>query len=542
MEKIITIGEQGLFISKDIKTYVNIAKKMNVLKEKAVKRYFKEHDKGQSPDKIFDIMTDYFKQDINELIVELGTHDIYTISYDDFLDTNDGFLLFVKNTTDYYKRMGEISTNMQLKNNQELLAAAEKANANIRGLNFGIITNSIASMMIYAIQEELTINSQIRKANQEFEENKKRIELYNDLEAEGYKSLYYRGTYHENNINSIQAIYLGFCNRYIQILASNGLFDMKRFCEYDEAKSNALLNNLAIMDNKERVLVEALKKCPFNLNLYQKACDYDCFNNVLLEVLKEYDLEIDFRDFLIRNDAHRNSKYQKVLEIIAANNHTDIEDVISDMNQIQQAEKSQKREEIIRLKEQILGLKLDEFKCVEVAERAIKVDENDYIVWLLRAFAEFTRCAADRNEQQALRWIDKGLAMCDSERKDYVIDETIRYFAGLMPQFLGYAEAWDNPGIAKRLFEQTMYLIKKHPIKAFAIENVAYQWKKYENEHDNFIRKCCRLHNNGKKYSISVVEHAKVIDPNFKIPEHYGVKEQKQPTNGGGFFSKLFGI
>ena len=48
-----------------------------------------------------------------------------------------------------------------------------------------------------------------------------------------------------------------------------GQFDMDCLSEIDETRSNAVLNNLDVVPDKESVITKAIQLCPFNLAAYE---------------------------------------------------------------------------------------------------------------------------------------------------------------------------------------------------------------------------------------------------------------------------------
>lgn len=66
-------------------------------------------------------------------------------------------------------------------------------------------------------------------------------------------------------------------------------------------RSSSLLNNINVVDNKEKLLFEVAQLCPTNIDLYCNAFDYDLFTDDLLNLVNYFELSRKIIDSIIKS-------------------------------------------------------------------------------------------------------------------------------------------------------------------------------------------------------------------------------------------------
>lgn len=64
-------------------------------------------------------------------------------------------------------------------------------------------------------------------------------------------------------------------------------------------RSSSLLNNIDVVDNKEKLLFEVAQLCPTNIDLYCNAFDYDLFTDDLLNLVNYFELSKKIKENII---------------------------------------------------------------------------------------------------------------------------------------------------------------------------------------------------------------------------------------------------
>lgn len=67
---------------------------------------------------------------------------------------------------------------------------------------------------------------------------------------------------------SIDAIFEYVLSKYCDCLSSVGRFDKSCLNGIDEARSNSILSNLDVVEDKDKVIYSAIQRCPYNLAIY----------------------------------------------------------------------------------------------------------------------------------------------------------------------------------------------------------------------------------------------------------------------------------
>lgn len=143
----------------------------------------------------------------------------------------------------------------------------------VKGLDFGIITSSFVSYMVYNSMNEKEIQ---KSQEQAYENINRRIsnldtiyqnQMLNDIDK------YYVQTFVPALLSSIEKNFVFVTNKYLEALNECNQLNMDEINKIDVAHSQSLLdNNLKLLNDieaKKSLLVTALNYCPFNINIYK---------------------------------------------------------------------------------------------------------------------------------------------------------------------------------------------------------------------------------------------------------------------------------
>lgn len=240
--------------------------------------------------KLIRYIDDKINKLVQVLIGQLSKYDVYDKTVNDFLTNNRGYNNIIEVINTYNKIL---ETAMDTANNiseKELEKAKLRAQSQIKGLDFGIVSNSIAAHVLYASQEKSELKKQTRKAIEQY--NKESEIITNNINDVTNKKL--DEIYHDTFLPEIRAaikqcIDLLFMS-YVDELASCNVLDLTSLKQMNFERSKTLLENVNIVENKEKLICEVIQICPFDINLYQIAYTNNIFNKELIDIAQYFEL------------------------------------------------------------------------------------------------------------------------------------------------------------------------------------------------------------------------------------------------------------
>lgn len=151
--------------------------------------------------------------------------------------------------------------------------AFDKAASQIKGMRYGIITNSVIDLLAYEAVANLSIKSQANKANQQYEKELKQLaKSVSDIYKQNLLSLMY-----EQYVPATKQIIKDWADEVLrrrigyEIKYGNKIYG--EIGNYDVEKSQKICDEIRLSDKsnvKESKLKDAFMTCPFNESVYLK--------------------------------------------------------------------------------------------------------------------------------------------------------------------------------------------------------------------------------------------------------------------------------
>ena len=256
---------------KDLKKYFEILNYFNVQRlecEQALSDVEKSLTVKSTIDKIISSIIGITK---NYILPELSQHGVYNLTTDDFIATNPGVqqILAANNALAEYRSSKEATYSTWADAEKE--KAAARASANITGPGYGIITNDFLSFAAYKAHSNAVLNRQAHAAkwqydNEAYSIHRAAMDMLGDaLQQEIAAS--FKPKVSEGLKNAYNFMLIRLC----QGLASVGQFDMACLNGIDENRSEAVLNNIPLVSQKEPMLCQALQLCPYSVKALIRA-------------------------------------------------------------------------------------------------------------------------------------------------------------------------------------------------------------------------------------------------------------------------------
>ena len=215
------------------------------------------------------------EQQVGKYIAKLCDNGIFTRTINDYLKNNNGYQLY----SDVNKAALEKMKSLLIQEMDAWQAGYEdainKAESHVTGMGFSIWSGSFVNHAIYAAMEASTLNKQSKEAESQYQKDMGDLRLRLDSKYGGEKSNYINNTYIPSMEAAITVFAYELSDKYVADLIANGKFDGKTLDYVDIGRSNDLLKNLTLSNNKQAILENAFAACPYNIAVYMQAMKYD---------------------------------------------------------------------------------------------------------------------------------------------------------------------------------------------------------------------------------------------------------------------------
>ena len=237
------------------------------------------------------------EQQVGKFIAKLCDNGIFTRTISDYLKNNKGYQLY----SDVNKAALEKMKSLLIQEMDAWQAgyenAVNKAESHVTGMGFSIWSSSFVNHAIYAAMEASTLNKQGKEAEAQYQKDMNDLRSRLDSQYGGEKSNYINNTYIPNMEAALTVFAYELLDKYVADLITYGKFDGKTLDYVDIGRSNDLLKNLTLSNNKQAVLENAFAACPYNIAVYMQAMkyellDFDSFQTA--KVFKQHDLILSF--------------------------------------------------------------------------------------------------------------------------------------------------------------------------------------------------------------------------------------------------------
>lgn len=171
------------------------------------------------------------------------------------------------------------NNNQAMRNN-----AYRSAASNITGSGVKLYTSSFTSLMVHSTVENSILKSQAKKADQEYEQALKKI----SASAEDQFARIFSDGIFKQFLPSLPEIFSIFqdelLKNYLLELAKHNQFNIESIEKYSEDKSITIIENIKYAEDKKSLLTQAFEVCPFNIEVYEKLLELNCFD---IDTMKE---------------------------------------------------------------------------------------------------------------------------------------------------------------------------------------------------------------------------------------------------------------
>ncbi len=242
-------------------------------------------------------MAEDIQKQVSRFISDLCDHGIYTRTVNDYLRDNKGYQLFSDVNKAALNKIKELLRQKLDTLQAGVEEAMYKRDSSITGMGFSIWSSSFIHHAVYAAMQASTLTKQEQAAAREYQRDINALNIKMESQYDRARSQYLRDVYIPHMETALTAFSYELLDKYISDLIAHQKFEAKTLDYVDIGRSNDLLENLSLSENKRAILENAFIACPFNAAVYMQAMkyellDYDSFQTA--KVFKQSDLILDF--------------------------------------------------------------------------------------------------------------------------------------------------------------------------------------------------------------------------------------------------------
>ena len=222
------------------------------------------------------------EQQVGKYIAMLTEHGIYDRTVNDYLRQNEGYKLISKVNAAALEEARRALKQQMSDWLEGYEGAIQKKDASVTGLGFSIWSISFVNHAIYAAMEASKVNEQEKAAAREYQKDMAELRTRLENRKNVDEQRYVANTYIPNMEAAITVFSYALLDTFVSDLIKYGELDREVLNYIHIDRSNDLLKNLELSQNKPAVLLKAFEACPYNLAVYMQAMkhdllDYDTF-------------------------------------------------------------------------------------------------------------------------------------------------------------------------------------------------------------------------------------------------------------------------
>lgn len=222
------------------------------------------------------------EQQVGKYIAMLTEHGIYDRTVNDYLRQNEGYKLISKVNAAALEEARRALKQQMSDWLEGYEGAIQKKDASVTGLGFSIWSSSFVNHAIYAAMEASKVNEQEKAAAKEYQKDMAELRTRLENRKNADEQRYVANTYIPNMEAAITVFSYALLDTFVSDLIKFGELNKEVLNHIHIDRSNDLLKNLELSQNKPAVLLKAFEACPYNLAVYMQAIkhdllDYDTF-------------------------------------------------------------------------------------------------------------------------------------------------------------------------------------------------------------------------------------------------------------------------
>lgn len=238
------------------------------------------------------------EQQVGKFIAKLCDNGIFTRTISDYLKNNKGYQLYSEVNKAALNKMKSLLIQEMEDWKAGYENAVNNAESHVTGMGFSIWSSSFVNHAIYAAMEASKLKEQSKEAEAQYQKDMSDLRSRLDSHYGGEKSKYINNTYIPNMEAALTVFAYELLDKYIADLIANGKFDKATLEFVDISRSNDLLKNLTLSNNKKAILENAFVACPYNIAVYMQAMKMEMLDEDTFETANIFKQGVKIISFL----------------------------------------------------------------------------------------------------------------------------------------------------------------------------------------------------------------------------------------------------
>lgn len=285
-----------------------------------------------------------------EILHMLEAESVFDVTMADLVERNEGYINLCETCKTATNTISKDYDRIYSSSLEQINQVRQQSDSQVSGLGFGVMTNNLPSALLYSAMGVSTTKKQMRQAEKYYRDAVDNIRKNRESQLQQSKQdilrAYYYPTVRKDLLNFVDKAFI----RYLIALEDHGHICRKNITQYDTCRSNELLSNLDIVDNKERMIEEAYKASPINLSVYLSAIQQGFDVSSIIESAKAFYLDKSLEENLYQicidnftNPQAIQNQVKAVSQIRGCSKEIVWEEIEKDVKKIRQEEKEQER-------------------------------------------------------------------------------------------------------------------------------------------------------------------------------------------------------
>ena len=215
------------------------------------------------------------ERQVGLFIAKLTENDIYDRTVNDYLRQSQGYKQISKVNAAALEEARRALKQQMSDWLEGYEGAIQKKDASVTGLGFSVWSSSFVNHAIYAAMEASKVNEQEKAAVKEYQKDMAELRTRLENRKNADEQRYVANTYIPNMEAAITVFAYELLDTFISDLIKYGKLykEVLNYVHID--RSNDLLKNLDLSQNKPAVLLKAFEACPYNIAVYMQAMKHD---------------------------------------------------------------------------------------------------------------------------------------------------------------------------------------------------------------------------------------------------------------------------
>ena len=262
-------------IPRDLLTYIDLLSITEEVKANIFLDFLRKLSNAQTPCIDDNQMRNVIERQVSKFISMLTEKGIYDRTVNDYIRDNEGYKLISKVNAGALEEAKRVLRQQMSDWIEGYEDAIQKKDSSVTGLGFSIWSGSFVNHAIYAAMEASKVNEQEKAAAKAYQKDMAELDARIESRKNADEKRYIANTYKPHMETAITVFAYELLDTFISDLIKYGKLD-KSILNYTHIdRSNDLLKNLGLSQNKEVVLHKAFEVCPFNVAVYMNTMSCD---------------------------------------------------------------------------------------------------------------------------------------------------------------------------------------------------------------------------------------------------------------------------